>query len=162
MSHCRLNMNYLNLCICLCVQVCEKKIFEILSVIVKMQKSDFSTFHVQWNSLKTSPKKVIPPVTSRQKAQNFSQLAFIITHKCTVNIIQVYIKKVSLCNLLVSAFSCHHQGANNQCLAKLHTFFLNFSSWKYNFIKLKCFTSSLHKFLDSSCWNYNFIKLLKF
>ena len=32
---------------------------------------------------------------------------------------------------------------------------------KIQFIKLRCFTSSLYKFLDCSCLNYNFVKLLK-
>ena len=53
-------------CVCVCVRaharvrVCvyvRKMIFEIPSIIVKLQKCDCSTFHIQWNSLKTSPIK---------------------------------------------------------------------------------------------------------
>jgi len=112
-----------------------KMFFEMPSVIVKMQKSDCSTFHIQSNSLKTCPvKKSSPPVMSRHKAPNISQLLFIITNKCTMNIITVYITTVSVCNLYSYLFQHFHvtirQFTTNVLLS--YIWFLNSSCWKYN------------------------------
>jgi hypothetical protein len=92
-----------------------------------------------------------------------SFIIFIITNKCTINIIKVYITTVALCNLhsymfrhflvIIRAFT------TNALLS--YILFFKLQLLKIQFIKLRYFTSSLYKFLDCSCWNYNFMKLLK-
>jgi len=48
------------------------------------------------------------------KSTKFLSVSFYYNQQMQINIIQVYIKKVSLCNLLVSTFLCHHQAVQNQ------------------------------------------------
>jgi hypothetical protein len=79
------------------------------------------------------------------------------THIC---IIPVCITTVSLCSLHCYMFR-HFPVTIRQftTIALLsHTRASNCSSWK-QFIKLRCFTSSLFKFSDCSCWYHNFIEV---
>lgn len=59
-------------------------------------------------------------------------------------IITLYITTVSVCYLhwyVFRHFQCHHQGVY-MCSSLSYTSFRNCSCWKYDFVKLRCFTSS--------------------